>query len=201
MYQTERQVVAAETAPAGADPRGPSVLSRTSSGARPPTTAPTVAPSLQLAVLHHTAGTNSYTSADVPALLRAIQAYHMDANGSDDIGYNFAVDRFGRVWEGRAGGIIWPVVGAHAAGFNTGSTAVLGTFETAAPTSAAVDAAASVISRKLAVHDADPRTSVAYRAGEGTPRFRRALWSRTTASSGTGMSGRPRARGGTCTPT
>ncbi|HSJ19332.1 MAG TPA: FG-GAP-like repeat-containing protein [Nocardioidaceae bacterium] len=173
VYETERQVAVAETAPAGADPSGPSVLARTSWGARPPKTTPTIAPSLQLAVLHHTAGTNSYTSADVPALLPGIQAYHMDANGWDDIGYNFAVDRFGRVWEGRAGGISRAVVGAHAAGFNTGSTgvAVLGNFETGAPTSAAVDAAASVISWKLAVHDADPRTSVAYRAGEGSPRF------------------------------
>jgi N-acetylmuramoyl-L-alanine amidase/FG-GAP-like repeat len=173
VYETSQKVAVAETAPAGADPRGPSIISRASWGARAPRDTPTIASRLQLAVMHHTAGTNSYSAADVPALLRGVQAFHMDARGWDDIGYNFAVDRFGRVWEARAGGTTRAVIGAHAAGFNTTSTGVvvLGNFETASPTSAAVNAVARVMAWKFAVHDVDPRRPVAFRAGEGSPRY------------------------------
>src|SRR5690606_20314743 len=60
---------------------------------------------LHMAVVHHTASTNAYSAAEVPSILRSIQAFHMDANGWSDIGYNFLVDRFGRTWEGRGGGM------------------------------------------------------------------------------------------------
>ncbi len=54
-------------------------------------------------VVHHTVNTNGYSAAQVPSMLRSIQAYHQ---GSDrnwpDIAYNFIVDRFGTIWEARA---------------------------------------------------------------------------------------------------
>src|SRR6266545_3331620 len=96
---------------------------------------PRYAPSLQFALVHHTAGSNSYTAAQSAAIVRGIQVYHVQGNGWDDIGYNFLVDRYGQVFEGRFGGVDKNVIGAHAEGFNTGSVgvAVLGTYGSAAP--------------------------------------------------------------------
>ena len=55
-----------------------------------------------MAFVHHTENPNGYTSAEVPAMLRAIYAFHRYANGWNDIGYNFVLDLFGRIWEARA---------------------------------------------------------------------------------------------------
>ena len=94
---------------------------------------------LRVAVVHHTAGANGYTAAQAPAIVKAIQLYHVKGNGWNDIGYNFLVDRFGTVYEGRYGGIERNVVGAHAEGFNTGSVgvAVLGEYSSLAVTAKA----------------------------------------------------------------
>ncbi len=69
-------------------------------------------------VIHHTVNANDYSQADVPAILRSIYAYHTVSRGWSDIGYNFLVDRFGRIWEGRYGGIARPVTGAHTLDYN-----------------------------------------------------------------------------------
>ena len=41
-----------------------------------------------------------------------------------DIGYNFLVDRYGIIFEGRYGGVDRGVIGAHATNFNTGTTGI-----------------------------------------------------------------------------
>jgi len=74
--------------------------------------------------VHHTATGNEYSRRDVRALLRGIYRYHTHNLGWSDIGYNFLVDRFGRIWQGRAGGVGRPVRGAHTLGFNETSTGV-----------------------------------------------------------------------------
>ncbi|GHA91215.1 hypothetical protein GCM10010330_51830 [Streptomyces tendae] len=81
--------------------------------------------------VHHTAGTNAYDCADSPAVIRAILTYHVKANGWNDIGYNFFVDKCGTVFEGRAGGADKPVRGAHTYGFNgySAGVALLGDHE------------------------------------------------------------------------
>src|SRR5262249_18080281 len=75
---------------------------------------PRYAKSVSLAIVHHTAGTNAYRPAASAAIVRGIEIYHVRGNGWNDIGYNFLVDRFGQVFEGRAGGIDRNVIGAQA---------------------------------------------------------------------------------------
>ena len=102
---------------------------------------------VRLGFVHHTENPNGYLAAEVPAMLRAIYAFHRYVNGWNDIGYNFVVDAFGRIFEARAGGIDEPVVGAQAGGYNLASTgiAVLGTF-VSSPISSARAARSSVCS-------------------------------------------------------
>ncbi len=90
---------------------------------------------LKAAVLHHTAGSNSYSAAGAAAEIRADYAYHTQSLGWCDLGYNFVVDRFGRIYEGRAGGVDQLVQGAHAIGVNgeTFGVAALGNFDVAEP--------------------------------------------------------------------
>src|SRR5206468_8858593 len=85
---------------------------------------PRYAAALKLAIVHHTAGTNSYTPAQAAAIVRGIEVYHVKANGWNDIGYNFLVDRYGTVYEGRGGGIDKNVIGAHSLGFNNSTVGV-----------------------------------------------------------------------------
>jgi hypothetical protein len=133
---------------------------------------PSYAASLQFAVVHHTAGTNSYTAAQSAAIVRGIQVYHVRGNGWNDIGYNFLVDKFGQVFEGRFGGIEANVVGAHAQGFNTGSTgvAVLGNYGGTGITAAARAALVDLLAWRLDVAHVDPLRTLNALSG-GNPRF------------------------------
>lgn len=156
----ELEVGSARAGAAGA----PSILSRSAWGARPPRQHPTTTADLKLAIVHHSVNGNTYSAGQVPELLRSIQAYHQDVKGWKDIAYNFLVDRFGRVWEGRAGGTTNVVVGGHSQGFNTGAVGVvvLGDFRTAAVPSASVEAVAQVIAWKFAIHRVDPASTVPF---------------------------------------
>jgi len=104
--------------------------------------------------VHHTVNANDYTRDQVPAILRGIYAYHTQSQGWSDVGYNFLVDRFGRIWEGRYGGVDRPVVGAHTLGYNDNSFAMsaIGNFETARPTRAMVRAYGALFAWKLSLH-------------------------------------------------
>ena len=61
---------------------------------------PSYAAAIRFSVVHHTAGTNGYTTAQSGAIVRGIQIYHVRGNGWNDIGYNFLVDKYGQVFEG-----------------------------------------------------------------------------------------------------
>ncbi len=116
----------------------------------------------QMAFIHHTAGSNTYTSDQVPAIIRGIYAFHTLDRDWGDIGYNFLVDKFGRVWEGRYGGVDKAIVGAHALGYNSGSfgTSVMGEYTTTSPPSAVITALERLIAWKFAIHGVPARGTV-----------------------------------------
>ncbi|MDC5698903.1 cell wall-binding repeat-containing protein [Intrasporangium calvum] len=112
---------------------------------------------VEAAIIHHTAGSNDYTQDDVPGIIRGIYAYHVKSKGWRDIGYNFLVDKWGRIWEGRYGGIDKAVIGAHAYGVNswTMGTSVLGDYDIAPVPDAVSAALRDLIAWKADVHRFD----------------------------------------------
>jgi hypothetical protein len=142
--------------------------------------APRYTGGIQVAFVHHTAGGNHYSESDVPKIIRGVYAFHTRVRGWSDVGYNFLVDRFGRIWEGRAGGIDRAVLGAHTGGFNSDSfgVAVLGNFVHDRPTPATLDAIERVIAWKFSRYGQAPglnpqSDTTLVSAGGGTDRWRR----------------------------
>ena len=132
----------------------PKIGSRSSWGAKAYNGSPDYASGIKQAVVHHTSGSNSYSAADVPGIIRGIQAYHQQGRGWDDIGYNVVADKYGRLWHARGGDIEKAVIGAHVAGHNTGTfgISVLGTYNSSAPPKKTRDAVASAIAWKFSLN-------------------------------------------------
>jgi hypothetical protein len=109
---------------------------------------------VRLAFVHHSDGPNGYSAAEVPGMILAIYVFHRFIRGWHDIGYNFVIDAFGRIWEARAGGIDAPVIGAQAGGYNLVSTGIcmLGTFTSRLPAPAAMASLEHLLAWKLALH-------------------------------------------------
>ena len=138
-----------------AGPGQPPIIARAAwaRGGAPPRFPPAYG-SVKLAFVHHSEGPNGYRAVDVPAILKSIYQFHRFVRGYNDIGYNFAIDAFGRIWEARAGGVDAPVIGAQAGGYNFASTGVviLGTFIGVLPTAAALTALERLLAWKLSLH-------------------------------------------------
>jgi flagellar hook assembly protein FlgD len=134
--------------------------------------APFYADGVHLAFVHHTVSSNSYTKAQAASIVRGIELYHVKSNGWNDIGYNFLVDKYGQVFEGRYGGVTKPVVGAHSLGFNTGSVgiAVIGDYGSASITPAARAALISLLAWRLDLAHVDPLSKVV-RVSAGNPKY------------------------------
>ena len=130
---------------------------------------PEYAPTIKAATIHHTADSNDYSADEVPAIMRSIYRYHTVNRQWGDIGYNVVVDKFGRLWEGRYGGLASTVIGAHAGGFNTGTFGVsmLGNYDIALPPQVMLDAAADIIAWKLSLYGVDPRGTTQLTSGGG----------------------------------
>ncbi|OEV10269.1 N-acetylmuramoyl-L-alanine amidase, partial [Streptomyces nanshensis] len=124
---------------------------------------------VKAAFVHHTAMTNDYACDQAPSIIRAMYRYHVKSSKWRDIGYNFLVDKCGTIYEGRAGGVAKPVMGAHTYGFNTDSTgiAVLGSYGKQEPSERAVDALARLTAWKLGLFGADPAGKTWLTSGGG----------------------------------
>jgi hypothetical protein len=131
-----------------------------------------VAPSygeVDMAFVHHTVNANNYSPQDSAGIVLGIAKYHRDHNGWNDIGYNFLVDRYGQIFEGRGGGIDQPVIGAQAEGWNRLSTGVanLGTFSDVPQTPEAIDAIARLLGWKMTLHGIPCEGTVVLTSGGG----------------------------------
>ena len=104
--------------------------------------------------VHHTVSLNDYTPEEAPQIVLAICRYHRNSNGWNDIGYNALVDKYGTIYEGRAGGLDRAVIGAQAQGFNaqTAGVANIGDYTSVGASDAALGATADYIRWKLTVH-------------------------------------------------
>ncbi|WP_263118994.1 N-acetylmuramoyl-L-alanine amidase [Cellulomonas sp. RIT-PI-Y] len=134
--------------------------------------------SMVSAAVHHTASANGYSAEAVPGLIRGFYAYHTrpeaaGGRGWCDIGYNFLVDQYGRIFEGRAGGIASTVVGVHTGGFNsrTIGVAAIGDYSTYGPSGALGEGISQLIAWKFAVHRIQANSSVTMTSGGGASKY------------------------------
>ena len=149
---------------------------------------------VQAAVIHHTVNANDYTPEEAPSIVLGICRFHVYGNGWNDIGYNALVDRYGTLYEGRAGGLKRPVVGAQAQGFNSQTTSIasIGDHTSEAPTTQARRSIIRFLAWKLGVNRAyaghrDGAADLRGRPGEPLPGGHGGR--RCPASSGTPRSG------------
>lgn len=122
---------------------------------------------VKAAFVHHSATGNNYTCKQAPSVLRSIYRYHVKSSGWRDFGYNFAVDKCGNIYEGRAGGVTKAVLGAHTLGFNTNTMgiAVLGSYGSTNPPAAAVTAVSKLTAWKLGLFGRNPKGKITLVSG------------------------------------
>ena len=126
--------------------------------------------------IHHTVNTNNYSAAEVPGMLRNMFIYFTQTVGYADLPYNFLIDKYGTIYEGRRGcapgteatcdGPAMPNQGAHTAGFNPNTFAVsaIGSYHltSAAPAEVLVDPIAQLFAWKFAPYGVDPLGQTTY---------------------------------------
>ncbi len=136
----------------------PSIISRSAWGASNSGScdSPIYGSSTQGVIIHHTAGSNSYSKSQSASIVKSTQAYHTGSRKWCDIGYNFLVDKYGQIFEGRRGGIDKGVRAAHSGNgaVNEGTVGIslMGTFTSSAPSSAMKSATADLAAWKMALH-------------------------------------------------
>ncbi|MGI8887748.1 MAG: N-acetylmuramoyl-L-alanine amidase [Nocardioidaceae bacterium] len=138
-YESEAEALRGPGPLAGTFPGMPVVVSRQEWGAddslRDKCWDPRFGKTFKLVFVHHTAGSNDYEESESAAVVRGIYSYYVVSRGWCDIGYNFLVDRYGNVFEGRSGGTRMPVRGAHSGDYNVDTTGIsmMGNFDQEQP--------------------------------------------------------------------
>ena len=111
-------------------------------------------------LVHHSVSVNDYPAEAVPEELRSFYRLHTaPEKGWADIAYNFLVDRFGGIWEGRAGSIEAPVKG-DATGGSQGFAQLccfIGDHRTVAPSAEAQASMVSLLAWLAERYRIDPR--------------------------------------------
>ncbi|MGU3502715.1 N-acetylmuramoyl-L-alanine amidase [Mycobacterium sp. C31M] len=152
--------------------QAPQIISRTQWGANESLRCgdPIYDRSVRAGVVHHTAGSNDYTPEDSAAIVRSIYEYHARTLGWCDMAYNALVDKYGQVFEGRAGGMNRPVQGAHTGGFNsdTWGVAMIGDFNAEPPTAIQLRTTGRLLGWRLGLDRVDPRGTVALTSAGGS---------------------------------
>jgi N-acetylmuramoyl-L-alanine amidase/Fibronectin type III domain len=166
------------SAAAGATTAEPSIVSRGGWGADPAymTWAPQFYSTKKL-IVHHTATSDNYANrTEAEAQIRSIYYYHSVTQDWGDIGYNFLIDKFGTIYEGRysrdyAGANPTGddatgngVTGAHVGGWNSGTVgvALLGTLTTHDATPAARDALIRLLAWEASRNGINPEATEAF---------------------------------------
>lgn len=121
-------------------------------------------PTIQGAIVHHTAGSNDYRPNQAPGILRGILAYHTQSRGWCDIGYNILIDKYGTVYEGRRGSLDRPMEGVHAGPGNYRSVGIslMVNSETYAPSDEVYRKLAEVIAWRLGTYATAPGGTARY---------------------------------------
>lgn len=126
-------------------------------------------------IIHHTAwDTSAFTGIEsAKAYMREIYAYHTSKWW--DIGYNFVVDPYGNIYEGRAGGdwVIW----AHDAWNNTPSVwiSLMGNFEIQKPTNAQIKSLIALVTALARKYHIDPLAKTEYHIVTNTPPYMKSV--------------------------
>ena len=117
---------------------------------------------IRAVAVHHTAGSNDYSTGQSASIVRGIQYYHEVTLGWCDIGYNFLVDKYGQVFEGKGGGATFPVHGAHATTWNweTVGISLMMNSNTAQPSGPMLTSLEDVIAWKIANNYLNPLGTV-----------------------------------------
>jgi N-acetylmuramoyl-L-alanine amidase len=119
------------------------LVTREEWGALDPVAIEYLLPPVNMTFIHHTAGSECFDKETCIGVVQAIQIYHIQDRGWNDIGYSFLIGEDGRVYEGRG----WNVIGAHTMNYNSVAFgfSVMGNFMLISPNEAALTAVQTVI--------------------------------------------------------
>ena len=115
-------------------------------------------------VLHHSASGNDYEPEAVPGILQSFYRFHTGERGWADLAYNFLVDRYGVVWEGRQGSLTAPIKG-DATGGSQGFALLacwIGDHQDEPPTDAAQQAMAGLLAALSVTYHIDPQGTTTF---------------------------------------